>query len=168
MSCLDTGHYLLPFSEIVILKNLEPYLSSHSHLLSFPTIPMLKQLGKWTPNSIPLFPHPNTFYYTQPVQTAPSYPSPLFENCLKIITKPDNGTSNRARRRVIYDDDDGDEDYGYNKELAMLESYTQLVKDEVLLVQATVDKEQVEVLIYKVDYLLVFVMNYSFNNIYFL
>lgn len=57
----------------------------------------------------------------------------------------------RARRRVLYDDDeDDDEEYGYNEELAMLETYTQWVKDEILLVRAMVDEEQVEVLIFKV------------------
>ncbi|XP_057777606.1 uncharacterized protein LOC130996096 [Salvia miltiorrhiza] len=108
-------------------------------------IPMLRQLGKWTSNSIPLFPRPYTFLYTQ---TAHSYSSPSSQNLLKLRIKRANTTPYRARRRVIYDDDD-DEDYGYNEELAMLESYTQLVKDEVLLVQAMVDEEQVEVLIYK-------------------
>ncbi|KAG6407608.1 hypothetical protein SASPL_130604 [Salvia splendens] len=103
---------------------------------------MLKQLGKWTSNSMPLFPHPNTFSYTQ---TAPSYSSPVSNIPLKIRIKRANETLHRARRRVIYED----EDYGYNEELAMLESYTQLVKDEILLVQAMVDDEQVEVLIYK-------------------
>ncbi|KAL1556515.1 hypothetical protein AAHA92_12128 [Salvia divinorum] len=108
---------------------------------------MLKQLGKWASNSIPLFPHPTTFSYTQ---TAPSYSSPFSHNPLKIRIKRANETPHRARGRVIYDEEDEDEDYGYNEELAMLESYTQLVKDEILLVQAMVDDEQVEVLIYKI------------------
>ncbi|CAN4092056.1 unnamed protein product [Withania somnifera] len=56
----------------------------------------------------------------------------------------------RARRRVIYDDDD--DEYGHNSnnvELAMLESYSQSVRNEALLVKALVDEEQVEVLIFK-------------------
>ncbi|CAN4092067.1 unnamed protein product [Withania somnifera] len=54
----------------------------------------------------------------------------------------------RARRRVIYDD----EEYGHNSnnvELAMLEFYSQSVRNEALLVKALVDEEQVEVLIFK-------------------
>lgn len=126
---------------------------------------MLKQLGKWTSNSIPLFPHPNLFSYTQ---TAPSYSSPFSNNPLKIRIKRANETLHRARRRIIYDDDNEDEDYGYNEELAMLESYTQLVKDEILLVQAMVDDEQVEVLIYKVGvhYIILTILTVLYNFIY--
>lgn len=117
-------------SEIVIPKNI---------CLIFHPIPMLKHLGKWAPNSITLFPHPTTFLRTQPHIS----PFPL-----KIRIKRAYGTPYRATRRVRYDEED--EDYGYNEELAMLESYTQLAKDEILFVQATVDEEQVEVLIFKV------------------
>nr|XP_009791395.1 PREDICTED: uncharacterized protein LOC104238666 [Nicotiana sylvestris]XP_016465459.1 PREDICTED: uncharacterized protein LOC107788299 [Nicotiana tabacum] len=57
----------------------------------------------------------------------------------------------RARRRVIYDNDDeeDDEEYGHNEEIAMLEFYSQSVRNEALLVKAIVNEEEVEVLIFK-------------------
>lgn len=58
----------------------------------------------------------------------------------------------RARRRAIYDDEDEDEDENNNNlELAMLEFYSQSVRNEALLVKALVDEEEVEVLIFKVN-----------------
>lgn len=56
----------------------------------------------------------------------------------------------RARRRVIYDDEEEDEDNN-NLELAMLEFYSQSVRNEALIVKALVDEEEVEVLIFKVN-----------------
>ncbi|XP_055827017.1 uncharacterized protein LOC129895334 [Solanum dulcamara] len=53
-----------------------------------------------------------------------------------------------ARRRATYDDEDEDEDDN-NLELAMLEFYSQSVRNEALLVKALVDEEEVEVLIFK-------------------
>lgn len=44
----------------------------------------------------------------------------------------------------------------------MLESYTQLAKDEILFVQAAVDEEQVEVLIFKVYIYATLAMNFSY------
>ncbi|XP_058108334.1 uncharacterized protein LOC131251579 [Magnolia sinica] len=60
-------------------------------------------------------------------------------------------TSCRARRRVRYEDidEDEDEDYGHNVEIAVLESYSESAKDEVLLVRAWVDDHEEEVLIFK-------------------
>ncbi|KAL5763126.1 hypothetical protein ACOSP7_019390 [Xanthoceras sorbifolium] len=65
-----------------------------------------------------------------------------------------SGTRCSARRRVRYDsDDDGDEDgeeeYGHNEEIAMLELYTQSARGEALLVRALLDDQEVEVLIFK-------------------
>ncbi|XP_021728406.1 uncharacterized protein LOC110695487 [Chenopodium quinoa] len=54
----------------------------------------------------------------------------------------------RARRRVRYDEED-DESYGYNEEIAILEMYSQSARGEALLVTAMVDDQQVEVLIFK-------------------
>ncbi|KAJ0240488.1 Uncharacterized protein HA466_0221180 [Hirschfeldia incana] len=55
-----------------------------------------------------------------------------------------------ARRRVRDDGgEDEDESYGYNEEIAMLETYSQTCRDEALIVTATVDEEEVEVLIFK-------------------
>ncbi|XP_059282383.1 uncharacterized protein LOC132036146 [Lycium ferocissimum] len=59
----------------------------------------------------------------------------------------------RARRRVIYDDDDEEEDkengHNNNVELALLEFYSESVRNEALIVKALVDEEEVEVLIFK-------------------
>ncbi|KAL1357287.1 hypothetical protein HN51_009224 [Arachis hypogaea] len=55
-----------------------------------------------------------------------------------------------ARRQVRYQDGDIDDDeYGHNKEIAMLELYSQSARDEVLFVHAIVDQEEVDVLIFK-------------------
>ncbi|KAG8382689.1 hypothetical protein BUALT_Bualt05G0103600 [Buddleja alternifolia] len=55
-----------------------------------------------------------------------------------------------ARRRAIFDDEDDGGNYGYNEEIALLETYTEAKKDEILLVHALVDDdEHVEVLIFK-------------------
>lgn len=58
-----------------------------------------------------------------------------------------------ARRRVRYEeaDDDADEDYGHNEEIAMLELYSQSAREEALLVKAILDEKEVEVLIFKVS-----------------
>ncbi|CAH8363532.1 unnamed protein product [Eruca vesicaria subsp. sativa] len=54
-----------------------------------------------------------------------------------------------ARRRVRDDGEDEDDSYGYNEEIAMLETYSQSCRDEALIVTAIVDGEEVEVLIFK-------------------
>ncbi|KAL6001317.1 hypothetical protein ACLOJK_007051 [Asimina triloba] len=56
-----------------------------------------------------------------------------------------------ARRRVIYEDEDeeDEEGYGQNTEIAMLESYSESKADEVLLVRAWVDDHEEEVLVFK-------------------
>ncbi|KAF3320540.1 hypothetical protein FCM35_KLT15236 [Carex littledalei] len=57
----------------------------------------------------------------------------------------------RARRRVRYveEDEEGDEEYGNNLEIAMLETYSEKERKEALLVKATVDGEEEHVLIFK-------------------
>ncbi|WMV17918.1 hypothetical protein MTR67_011303 [Solanum verrucosum] len=55
----------------------------------------------------------------------------------------------RARRRIIYDNDDDEEEDNNNSELAMLEFYSQSMRNEALLVKALVDEEDVEILIFK-------------------
>lgn len=118
---------------------------------------MLKQFGKWTSNSIALLPHPNSFSHIQP---PPSHTPPSLEIPLKIRTERARKFSYHARRRVIYDENEDDEDYGYNEELAILESYSQMANNEILLVQALVDEAEVEVLIYKVRCLLQIYLDY--------
>ncbi|KAL2347789.1 hypothetical protein Fmac_001789 [Flemingia macrophylla] len=56
-----------------------------------------------------------------------------------------------ARRQIRYQDgdEDGDEEYGHNEEIAKLEFYSQSAKGEALLVHALVDQEEVDVLIFK-------------------
>ncbi|KAI3889628.1 hypothetical protein MKX03_007650 [Papaver bracteatum] len=60
-----------------------------------------------------------------------------------------------ARRRVRYEDEDGNEDdeeqssNRYNPELSLLESYSESKRNEALLVTAMVDGQEEEVLIFK-------------------
>ncbi|KAK6931649.1 hypothetical protein RJ641_003442 [Dillenia turbinata] len=56
-----------------------------------------------------------------------------------------------ARRGIRYDCEDNEDDaeYRHNVELAMLEFYSQSARGEALLVQAVVDDEDVEVLIFR-------------------
>ncbi|CAM8935857.1 unnamed protein product [Rhodiola kirilowii] len=54
----------------------------------------------------------------------------------------------RARRRVIFEDDEeGDDEY--NSDIAVLEFYSQSAKQEALIVKATVDDSEEEILIFK-------------------
>ena len=48
------------------------------------------------------------------------------------------------------EDEEEEEEYGHNADIAMLELYSQSARDEVLLVRALVDDQEVEVLIFKV------------------
>ena len=58
------------------------------------------------------------------------------------------------RRSVRYDEeDDEDEEYGHNEQIASLELYSQSAKGEALIVHAVVDEEEVEVLIFKVSFI---------------
>ncbi|XP_071703644.1 uncharacterized protein [Rutidosis leptorrhynchoides] len=72
---------------------------------------------------------------------------------LKIATQRPQVSNIRcwARRQVRYGEDDEnetDQEYGYNEEIAMLEFYSQIAQ-EALLVKALVDDQPVEVLIFK-------------------
>ncbi|KAJ0988426.1 hypothetical protein J5N97_006782 [Dioscorea zingiberensis] len=56
----------------------------------------------------------------------------------------------RARRRVRYEDDDeDDEEYGNNEEFQILEAYSETTRSEALLVHATVDDQEEEVLVFR-------------------
>ncbi|KAI3700081.1 hypothetical protein L2E82_44697 [Cichorium intybus] len=61
------------------------------------------------------------------------------------------GTRCRARRQLRYEEDENedDEEYGHNEQISLLEFYSQIAKDEALLVKAVVDDLEVEVLIFK-------------------
>ncbi|KAI3729663.1 hypothetical protein L6452_18326 [Arctium lappa] len=69
---------------------------------------------------------------------------------LKLIGRSHqvSGTWCRARRQIRYDDEN-EEEYENNEEIAMLEFYSQVAKNEALLVKAVVDDEEVEILIFK-------------------
>ncbi|KAK1387525.1 Two-component response regulator ARR2-like [Heracleum sosnowskyi] len=55
-----------------------------------------------------------------------------------------------ARRRIRYDEEEGDgNDYGNNEDVAMLEYYSESVKEIALVVKAEVDEQEVEILIFK-------------------
>lgn len=58
-----------------------------------------------------------------------------------------------ARRQVRYEeeDEDRDDEYGHNEEIAMLEFYSQSSRGEAFIVHALVDHEEVQVLIFKVS-----------------
>ncbi|KAL0446719.1 UNVERIFIED_CONTAM: hypothetical protein Slati_1799800 [Sesamum latifolium] len=113
---------------------------------------MLKHLPKWTSNPL-AFPLPTPFLSCSPsAHAAVACSRPSIGRRLQFKLELAFRTPSCARRRVIYDDDEEekeDEEYGYNEEIAMLEMYTQSMKDEILLVQTLVDGEQVEVLIFK-------------------
>ncbi|CAK7326818.1 unnamed protein product [Dovyalis caffra] len=72
---------------------------------------------------------------------------------VKLSTQQISTTLCRARRRSVRyegaDEDDGEEEYGHNEEIAMLEFYSQSAIGEALLVHAIVDEQVVEVLIFK-------------------
>ncbi|WCJ33625.1 hypothetical protein M5689_014978 [Euphorbia peplus] len=94
---------------------------------------------------------------SKPFSTPLNHNVPVFPN-IKVAKQLDFRTRKRvggllhsaARRRILaYEEDEEDEEYGHNEEIAMLESYSLSARDEALLVQAFVDNQQVEVLIFK-------------------
>ncbi|KAJ6910829.1 hypothetical protein NC652_021474 [Populus alba x Populus x berolinensis] len=72
---------------------------------------------------------------------------------VKLSTQEIPAARCRARRRPVRyedkDEDDREEEYGHNLEIAMLEFYSQSAIGEALLVHAIVDEQEVEVLIFK-------------------
>lgn len=85
--------------------------------------------------------------------TSPCRVSILFANKVPKVGSQLRALRCAARRRVIrYDEEeDGDEGYGHNEDIAILELYSQSAKGEALIVHAVVDEEEVEVLIFKVS-----------------
>ncbi|KAM1520588.1 hypothetical protein ACFX10_010946 [Malus domestica] len=123
---------------------------------------MLKhfQLGRWTvlvssPPKSPFSPNATTITSSSSESAATRYFSTCRASAFNVNAFRPRGLSTRcaARRRVLrYDDDeDDDEDveYGHNKEIAVLELYSQSVRGEALIVHALVDDQDVEVLIFK-------------------
>ncbi|XP_073289973.1 uncharacterized protein [Primulina huaijiensis] len=100
---------------------------------------MLKQFLGWVPHQY-LSPFLSTKHHTQVPPTTSS------KNASKIKARPIFGTQCGARRRVIYDE----QDYEHNNiEIAILESYTKSVQNEVLFVTALVDDRELQLLIFK-------------------
>ncbi|TVU45394.1 hypothetical protein EJB05_04881, partial [Eragrostis curvula] len=62
-----------------------------------------------------------------------------------------DGAVCRVRRRVRYevDEEDDDEEWGHNEELASLERYSEDARDQALLVKARVDDEVEVVLVFR-------------------
>ncbi|XP_038721870.1 uncharacterized protein LOC120013953 isoform X2 [Tripterygium wilfordii] len=110
-------------------------------------------------------PSPSLFLSKSNDTTSYNFSSPTTITIISKLSKPINLSSIsqrasmstnvcRARRRVRYEDAEGEgegegEEYGHNKEIALLEMYSQSATKEALLVQALVDKQEVEVLIFR-------------------
>ncbi|PKA56090.1 hypothetical protein AXF42_Ash015575 [Apostasia shenzhenica] len=89
-----------------------------------------------------------------PPATSGRNPSPETFSCRRSSMRMNPGRRPglrlcRARRRARYEEEGEEEGYGRNEEIAMLESYTESTRSEVLLVRATVDGEEEEVLVFK-------------------
>ncbi|CDP16252.1 unnamed protein product [Coffea canephora] len=109
---------------------------------------MLKQFVKWTslsssPCSLPHFSTDSNSTFNKTLNIS------SFIKGSKLDKRWNLDSKCSARRRVVYEDEEEDEEYGYNAEIAMLETYTQSARNEALLVKAMVDEEEVEVLIFK-------------------
>ena len=125
------------------------------------SLAMLKhfQSGSWTmlvyfPPTLPCYSHPKvTSFETESRCSGACSAFKAFSNVFKPGVYSST-TRCAARRRVRYDvdEDDGDEDEEeeHNKEIALLELYSQSVRGEALIVHAMVDDQPVEVLIFKV------------------
>ncbi|MED6127539.1 hypothetical protein PIB30_088951 [Stylosanthes scabra] len=111
-------------------------------------LPIVSKLGSST---ILLFP----FSIPSSLKDIPAHDDVNLSRHLSILDlKKRRGMSLlcEARRQIRYDDgdiDDDDDGYGHNKEIAMLEYYSQSARGEVLLVHAIVDQEEVDVLIFR-------------------
>lgn len=106
------------------------------------------------PPTLPCYSHPKvTSFETESRCSGTCSAFKAFSNVFKPGVYSST-TRCAARRRVRYDvdEDDGDEDEEeeHNKEIALLELYSQSVRGEALIVHAMVDDQPVEVLIFKV------------------
>uniref|UniRef100_A0A7N0TFW1 DUF7734 domain-containing protein n=1 Tax=Kalanchoe fedtschenkoi TaxID=63787 RepID=A0A7N0TFW1_KALFE len=111
---------------------------------------MLKNGARWGSP----FP-PFIFLQSNPHQYPPQSLPPPTSGALKLASCSSNSSKDRhfgcwARRRVRYEEEeDGEKEYEYNPDIAMLELYSQSVKQEALIVRATVDESEEEILIFK-------------------
>ncbi|XVE91933.1 hypothetical protein REPUB_Repub01dG0053600 [Reevesia pubescens] len=114
---------------------------------------MLKHIGKWvtlsSPSKLPILPmvmagNSSKTDHLTIISTIKAFKLISNQRVLYICCG--------ARRRVRYEDEDdeiGEEENGYNEEIAMLELYTQSTRGEAILLHALVDEQEVEVLIFK-------------------
>lgn len=110
-----------------------------------------KHAGHPNLSRIPLF--PISFVANTPILLPVTIFSSAFGTSSTFcVRRRDGNLLPHARRMVRYDqeDEDEDEEYGHNAEIAMIETYTELVQDEVLLVRAMVDGQEEEVMVFKV------------------
>jgi hypothetical protein len=111
----------------------------------------LKRLGGWailsSPPMLPFSVKADSF--TRRVSVG------LAIKALKLSHRRVRSSWCAARRRSVRYEDDEEED-GHNEEIAMLEFYSQSAKGEALIVDAVVDEEEVQVLIFKVSSFLFF------------
>ncbi|XP_062150188.1 uncharacterized protein LOC133858736 [Alnus glutinosa] len=104
----------------------------------------LKRLGGWailsSPPMLPFSVKADSFTRRVSVRLA--------IRALKLSHRRVRSSWCAARRRSVRYEDDEEED-GHNEEIAMLEFYSQSAKGEALIVDAVVDEEEVQVLIFK-------------------
>ncbi|KAK7308657.1 hypothetical protein VNO77_42277 [Canavalia gladiata] len=110
---------------------------------------LMKSVARWTMMPSPMLPIP--------LPSLNKIPTHNINLC--YCGFKDLGLSNQrgeslwcgARRQIRYQDEDEDRDegYGHNEEIALLEIYSQSAKGEALLVHALVDQQEVDVIIFK-------------------
>lgn len=123
-------------------------------------VPMLKSIKSWNninSSSYIFLPSVSCNNVATDIGCKSTCISSLFGQC---NSKPGNIRQTfsivvHARRRIRYDEDDDEEgdgnDYGNNEDIAMLEYYSESVREVALLVRAEVDEQEVEILIFKVS-----------------
>ncbi|XP_051148889.1 uncharacterized protein LOC127263739 [Andrographis paniculata] len=109
---------------------------------------MLKSFTASTSNPRLLIPRAAPFSGASSIHVSAAHFSPS-GGALKFNCRRASGPRRRARRRIRDDGGKEEEESEYNEEIALLEAYTQAVKDEVLIVRAAVDDEEVEVVVFK-------------------
>ncbi|TKY69226.1 hypothetical protein E2542_SST05496 [Spatholobus suberectus] len=112
------------------------------------TLPM-KSVARWTMMPSPMLPIPLPSSLNN-ISTHNLSLCCAFED-LDLSNQRGKSFLCAARRQIRYqeEDEDRDEEYGHNEEIAKLEFYSQSAKGEALLVHALVDQEEVDVLIFK-------------------
>ncbi|KAK1263920.1 hypothetical protein QJS04_geneDACA012000 [Acorus gramineus] len=81
-------------------------------------------------------------------KSSPRSSSTYNNNCSRRRTRSLLCVARRRTRRDC-EEEESDEEYGHNSEIAALESYTESVREKALLVRATVDGHEAQVLVFK-------------------